>query len=78
LPPESSAALVQSLNHADACDNSRRIWLPVNVPLAELDHRSHQAVDIGGFAPKRNFACAYSCQVQQIIDQPGFELQVKV
>jgi hypothetical protein len=32
----------------------------------------------GGFAPKRNFACAYSCHVQQIIDQPGFELQVTV
>jgi hypothetical protein len=25
-----------------------------------------------------NFACAYSCQVQQIIDQAGFELQVTV
>src|SRR6516225_10919571 len=50
--------------------------LLIHFALAELANRSDQAVDIGGFAPERDFAPAYPCKVKQIINQLGFEMQV--
>src|ERR1700756_396204 len=50
--------------------------LPINFALAELVNRSDQAVNIGDFAPERDFASTYPCEVKKIINQLGFELQV--